>query len=71
MSIESGPSTRLPTKFCDFTGFHSVYRHKTAGVSTGLQGGGVRFLELSHFNALDKMQNNKIEDILSQRKVVG
>ena len=38
MSIESGPSTRLPTKYCDFTGFKSLYRHKTAGFTGGPQG---------------------------------
>ena len=66
MSIESAPSIRLPTKYCDFTGYHALYRHKTAGnTGVGLSGQGVRYLELKQYEALEKMQNNKIEDILS------
>ena len=47
MSIESGPSIRLPSKYCDFTGFHAKYKHRNAGVTGGPMGQGVRFIELT------------------------
>ena len=55
MSIDSGISVRIPTKFCDFTGFHSKYRHKVNGL---------RFTEDNHFTAIEKMQNSKVEEYL-------
>ena len=71
MYIDSGPSCKLPTKYCDFTGFPALYRHKVAGNTggAGFNCQGIRFSEVFHYEAIDKMQNNKIEDLLSQRKV--
>ena len=70
MSIEAGPSQRVKPKFCDFTGYPAIYKHKTAGVKVEAEGG-LRFTELWHFQDIEKMQNNRIEEILAQRKIVA
>lgn len=62
MSIDSGISVRLPTKFCDFTGFHGRYKHKVNGL---------RYTNETHFGLIEKMQNSKVEEILSCRKAVA
>jgi hypothetical protein len=62
MSIDSGLSVRLPAKYCDFTGFHGKYRHRVNGL---------RFTEDRHFTQIDKMQNSKVEEVLSCRKAIN
>jgi hypothetical protein len=62
MSVDSGISVRLPSKFCDFTGFHGKYKHKINGL---------RYTEEGHFYQIEKMQNSKVEEIISCRKNVS
>jgi len=62
MSIDSGISVRLQAKYCDFTGFFAKYKHRVNGL---------RYTEEGHFQMIEKMQNNKVEEYLQQRKATA
>ena len=64
MSIESPPTKKFVRKDCDFTGFPSKYRHKTAGYAVIHSGigqlgmiltNGLRYTEWMQYQSIEKM----------------